>query len=69
MEQQGRRRDADDDGDGDRILQLEILYKARGKRVDELNKQLSLVTDEFERDRRIHAHELKMSKGESFAGG
>lgn len=37
----------------DELVQLEVLYSSRGRKIDELTKQLELLQDDYERKSRV----------------
>ena len=41
----------------DELVQLEVLYSSRGRKIDELTKQLELLQDDYEKKLRIAGHE------------
>ncbi|XP_065904330.1 centrosomal protein of 152 kDa-like isoform X2 [Dysidea avara] len=43
----------------DELVQLEVLYSSRGRKIDELTKQLELLQDDHERKLRIANHEKR----------
>ena len=49
--------------------QLQILYKARGHKLDEVQSSLDTVREESERETRILKHRLTMAQGKGEGGG
>ena len=47
------------------MAQLQILYNARGKRIDEMTKELDSVKDDLSREIRLLKHELSLAKGKT----
>ena len=43
----------------DELVQLEVLYSSRGRKIDELTKQLELLQDDYEKKLRIAGHEKR----------
>ena len=43
----------------DELVQLEVLYSSRGRKIDELTKQLDLLQDDYEKKLRIAGHEKR----------
>ncbi|XP_038058353.1 centrosomal protein of 152 kDa-like isoform X2 [Patiria miniata] len=46
------------------MAQLQILYKARGRELDQLGNQLQVLKEESGRDKRILNHQLALAQGE-----
>ncbi|XP_033108121.1 centrosomal protein of 152 kDa-like isoform X3 [Anneissia japonica] len=53
--------------DSRHLGQLQILYKARGRELEELRQQLKQVTEEGARETRVLNHQLALSDGEKSA--
>ncbi|XP_053387096.1 trichohyalin-like isoform X2 [Mercenaria mercenaria] len=51
-------------GENQQLAQLQILYKARGRRIEELTNEIEVVKSESGREIRILKHQLSVSKGE-----
>nr|XP_039265980.1 centrosomal protein of 152 kDa-like [Styela clava]XP_039265982.1 centrosomal protein of 152 kDa-like [Styela clava] len=47
---------------GQQMAQLQILYKARGKKIDEISRELEDLKNESAREKRILNHQLAMAK-------
>lgn len=52
------------DTSGRQMTQLQILYKARGKKIDELTRELDDIKADSARQSRMLSHQLAMAKGE-----
>lgn len=52
------------DTSGRQMTQLQILYKARGKRIDELTRELDDLKADSARQNRMMSHQLAMAKDE-----
>lgn len=49
---------------GQDIAQLEILYQARGREINNLTAQLEALREESAREKRILNHQLAMAQGD-----
>lgn len=49
---------------GRQMTQLQILYKARGKRIDELTRELEDIKADAARQNRMTNHQLAIARGE-----
>ena len=45
------------------MTQLRILYEARGKRIEKLNREIESLKQESDREKRIMSHQLAMVEG------
>ena len=50
--------------DNRRLGQLQVLYNARGRKIEELDRELKSVTESSEREIRILKHKLALSQDE-----
>ena len=46
-----------------RLAQLQILYNARGRKIEELDRDLKEVQDDSDREIRILKHKLALAQG------
>ncbi|XP_060584200.1 golgin subfamily A member 4-like isoform X2 [Ruditapes philippinarum] len=51
-------------GENQQLAQLQILYKARGRKIEELTNEIEVVKSESGRELRILKHQLSVAKGE-----
>ncbi|XP_070536421.1 centrosomal protein of 152 kDa-like isoform X2 [Ptychodera flava] len=51
-------------GDAQQLAQIQILYKARGRRLEELTSEVEILKEEKGREIRILNHKLAVSEGE-----
>ncbi|KAL3884693.1 hypothetical protein ACJMK2_024805 [Sinanodonta woodiana] len=54
----------DGSGEGQQLAQLQILYKARGRKVEELTRDMEDLKQATAREIRILKHQLSVAKGE-----
>lgn len=54
---------SDESGENQQLAQLQILYKARGRKIEELKNELEVVKAESGREIRILKHQLSVAKG------
>lgn len=47
-----------------RLSQLQILYNARGRKIEELDRELRTLQDDSEKEIRITNHKLALTEGE-----
>ncbi|KAK3095207.1 hypothetical protein FSP39_011518 [Pinctada imbricata] len=50
--------------EGRQMAQLQVLYKARGRKIEDLNNELEICKQESAREIRILKHQLSLAKGE-----
>ena len=50
-------------GDNQQLAQLQILYKARGRKNEELKSELEVLKNNNGREIRILKHQLSVAKG------
>ncbi|KAH3868060.1 hypothetical protein DPMN_031196 [Dreissena polymorpha] len=50
-------------GDSQQLAQLQILYKARGRKLEELTNEMEVLKGESGRELRILKHQLSVAKG------
>ena len=53
----------EESGDSREIVQLRILYDARGKRIDKLSREIEALKQDSDREKRILSHQLAMAEG------
>ena len=46
-----------------RLAQLQILYNARGRKIEELDRELKSVKDDSDREIRILKHKMALLQG------
>ena len=46
--------------------QLKVMFEMRGKKIEYLNNELDQLKEKFEREKRIHCHEISIIKGDVF---
>jgi len=65
QEKEGRTELVDDEGTGrtSNMAQLQILYQARGRKIEELSEKLNEREEELARQIRVLNHQLVMLKG------
>ncbi|WAR30209.1 CE152-like protein [Mya arenaria] len=51
-------------GDNQQLAQLQILYKARGRKIEELTNEMEVLKSDTSREMRILKHQLSVAKGE-----
>ena len=55
--------DVEDNGDSREVIQLRILYDARGKRIEKMTREIEALKQDTEREKRILSHQLAMAEG------
>ena len=55
---------ADGSADSRRLGQLQVLYNARGRKIEELDLELKTLTESSEREARILKHKLALCEDE-----
>lgn len=50
-------------GENQQLAQLQILYKARGRKIEELSNEIEVLKSDSGREMRILKHQLSVARG------